>query len=55
MSKSLAEIRSLLTEIDNAVEPIAIRRAGDSDLKLIVFAIHNLVTCMEELVERVGG
>jgi hypothetical protein len=55
MPKSLAEIKSLLSEIDHAVEPIAIKRAGDSDLKLIVYAIHSLVSCVEDLAEHLGS
>lgn len=50
MPMSLTEILDALAGIDNHVESIALSHPAGSDLNVLAYAIHNLVTCVEALV-----
>jgi hypothetical protein len=55
MPRDIREVLATLKDIDNHVEPIAIRSPDDSDLHTIAYALHNLVICVRDVAEHVAG
>jgi hypothetical protein len=52
MTRSMNEVNRALADIDNHMQPIARHYARGSDLNVIASAIHNLVVCVEDVIEH---